>query len=99
MSTHEIVAYAVEPGLTVDEFADVLRRSTLAERRPLDEPGALAGMLKHANVILTARVDGKLVGISRAITDFHFCTYLSDLAGGRSLPEAGHRQGTDPPNP
>jgi predicted N-acetyltransferase YhbS len=37
-------------------------------------------MLRHADVILTARHQGLLVGISRAITDHHFCTYLSDLA-------------------
>ena len=29
---------------------------------------------------VTARVDGLLVGISRAITDWSYCTYLSDLA-------------------
>ena len=29
---------------------------------------------------MTARAGGLLVGISRAITDFHYCTYLSDLA-------------------
>ncbi len=74
------VVYAIEPNLTVDEFIDVLRRSTLAERRPVDSPETIAGMLRHADVIVTARVDGLLVGISRAITDFNFCTYLSDLA-------------------
>ena len=37
-------------------------------------------MLRQADVIVTARVDGLLVGVSRAITDFSFCTYLSDLA-------------------
>ena len=37
-------------------------------------------MLRHADIILTARVEGLLVGVSRAITDFSYCTYLSDLA-------------------
>jgi len=37
-------------------------------------------MLEHADVTVTARVDGKLVGVSRAISDFSYCTYLSDLA-------------------
>jgi GNAT superfamily N-acetyltransferase len=37
-------------------------------------------MLANADVIVTARVDGLLVGVSRAITDFAYCTYLSDLA-------------------
>jgi GNAT superfamily N-acetyltransferase len=76
------VVYSVEsyPGLGCEEFLDVLRRSTLAERRPIDEPETIRGMLEHAGVIVTARVDGLLVGISRAITDSCFCTYLSDLA-------------------
>src|SRR5262249_46520634 len=37
-------------------------------------------MLKSADLVLTARFDGLLVGVSRAITDFAYCTYLSDLA-------------------
>jgi predicted N-acetyltransferase YhbS len=74
------VVYAIEPDLTVDEFIDVLRRSTLAERRPVDDPATITGMLRQAAVIVTARVDHLLVGVSRAISDFSYCTYLSDLA-------------------
>ncbi|MEM0915896.1 MAG: GNAT family N-acetyltransferase [Planctomycetota bacterium] len=75
------VAYAVEPDLSADEFVDVLRRSTLAERRPVDQPDRIAAMLEHADVIVTARdADGLLIGVSRAISDFAYCTYLSDLA-------------------
>lgn len=75
------LTYALEADLSAAEFIDVLRRSTLAERRPVDEPGTVAGMLAHADVIVTARTDtGLLVGVSRAITDFAYCTYLSDLA-------------------
>jgi GNAT superfamily N-acetyltransferase len=85
------VVYAIEafPDLGVEEFIDVLRRSTLAERRPADDPEAIRGMLEHADLIVTARIDGRLVGISRAITDFHYCTYLSDLA----VDEAYQRRG------
>ncbi len=68
------------PDVGPDEFIDLLVRSTLAQRRPVDEPGTIRGMLEHAEVIITARIAGRLVGISRAITDFSFCTYLSDLA-------------------
>ena len=74
------VDYRVEPQLTADEFIDVLRRSTLAERRPVDQPDTIRGMLEHANVLITARIRDSLVGVSRAISDFHYCTYLSDLA-------------------
>jgi predicted N-acetyltransferase YhbS len=46
-------------------------------------------MLEHADVIVTARLGGLLVGVSRAITDYHYCTYLSDLA----VDEAYQRKG------
>lgn len=75
------ITYAVEPTLSADEFVSVLRRSTLAERRPVDDPERIALMLRHANLIVTARDEsGLLVGVSRALTDFSFCCYLSDLA-------------------
>jgi GNAT superfamily N-acetyltransferase len=76
--------YQLEPDLDPSEFIDVLQRSTLAERRPVDDPDAIGGMLRHADLIVTARLDGRLVGISRAITDWSFCTYLSDLAVDRA---------------
>lgn len=75
-----VIEYGVEPQLHPDEFVAVLERSTLAERRPVDRPEIIAGMLAQADVILTARAEGLLVGVSRAITDFSYCTYLSDLA-------------------
>ena len=75
------IAFALEPELPAAEFVDLLIRSTLAERRPIDDHAAVAGMLANADVIVTARTaDGLLVGISRAITDHSYCTYLSDLA-------------------
>lgn len=83
------VVYQLEPELTPAEFIDVLVRSTLAERRPVDNPAAIAGMLANADLIVTARIDGKLVGVSRAVTDFHFCVYLSDLAVDESYQKQG----------
>ena len=75
------ILYQLEPQLTAEEFIDVLRRSTLAERRPVDDGPRIEQMLRKADIVLTARTtDGLLVGISRAITDFSFCCYLSDLA-------------------
>ncbi|MFD0764799.1 GNAT family N-acetyltransferase [Mucilaginibacter lutimaris] len=79
MSVSDVV-FQRELTLGADEFIDVLNRSTLAERRPVDDAGRIQDMLQNANLIVTARIDGKLVGVSRALTDFAFCTYLSDLA-------------------
>ncbi len=75
-----IVAYRIEPDLTVEEFIDILNRSTLAERRPANDVATIQRMLQNANVILTARIADRLVGVARSLTDFAFATYLSDLA-------------------
>ncbi|MGC4033859.1 MAG: GNAT family N-acetyltransferase [Tepidisphaeraceae bacterium] len=84
------ILYAIEPGLMAAEFIDVLRRSTLARRRPVDDAARIECMLRQADVIVTARAaDGLLVGVSRAISDAAYCTYLSDLA----VDEAFQRRG------
>jgi GNAT superfamily N-acetyltransferase len=85
------VVYRLEsyPELRVEEFIDVLERSTLAERRPVGQPETIRGMLEHADVIVTARTGNLLVGISRAITDYTFCTYLSDLAVDQDFQRLG----------
>lgn len=84
------IDYRIEPNLGSDEFVDVLQRSTLAARRPVDERDTIEAMLRNATVIVTARAEGGLlVGVSRAITDFSYCTYLSDLA----VDQAYQRQG------
>lgn len=59
---------------------ELLTASTLAERRPVDDKECMAGMLQHANLIITAWDGGELVGIARSVTDFHYACYLSDLA-------------------
>ena len=74
------IVYALEPELTAAEFRAILLASTLGERRPVNEPARLEKMLLHADVVVTARDAGRLVGVSRAITDFAYCCYLSDLA-------------------
>ncbi|MES2418093.1 MAG: GNAT family N-acetyltransferase [Bacteroidota bacterium] len=75
-----MINYQIENDLDGGEFVNILLKSTLGERRPVGEPERIAKMLKHGNLIITARIDGKLIGVSRSLTDFAFCTYLSDLA-------------------
>ncbi len=60
-------------------------------------------MLAGANLIVTARnSEGMLIGVARAISDYSYCTYLSDLAVdvvyqgngvGRRLIRAVHESG------
>jgi ribosomal protein S18 acetylase RimI-like enzyme len=74
------IAFSLEPDLSAEEFRNVLVVSTLAERRPADDLERLEQMLRNADIIVTARDGKKLVGVSRAISDFAYCCYLSDLA-------------------
>lgn len=64
------------------QFADLLVRSGLGSRRPVDDVPRLQRMLDNANLIISARLveTGQLVGIARSLTDWSFATYLSDLA-------------------
>jgi predicted N-acetyltransferase YhbS len=74
------IDYSLEPELSAKAFQAILVASTLAERRPANDLARLEKMLRQADLIVTARDAGRLVGISRAITDFSYCCYLSDLA-------------------
>lgn len=101
-STMTLTDYTVqrEAQMAAAEFIDVLNRSTLGQRRPIDQPDRIQAMLDHADLIVAARQGTQLVGVARAITDFSYCTYLSDLAVdenhqrrgiGRALLEETHR--------
>lgn len=74
------ITYRINEPVSVDQFVDLLTASTLGERRPVDDRDCMAGMLQHANLIVTAWEGDVLVGIARSVTDFHYACYLSDLA-------------------
>lgn len=75
-----MLTYQIEKNLGAEEFIEVLINSTLGERRPIDKPDTIAKMLEHGNLLVTARFNEKLIGVARSLTDFVYCTYLSDLA-------------------
>jgi ribosomal protein S18 acetylase RimI-like enzyme len=74
------IEYKINPEITVEDFIEVLKNSTLGQRRPIDDIETIKGMIENANLIVSASYDNKLIGIARAVTDFHYCCYLSDLA-------------------
>ena len=74
------ILYRDDAPLTVAAAIDLYNRSTLGERRPVDRPDIFAGMLKNANLTVTAWDGGRLVGIARTLTDFTYVAYLADLA-------------------
>ncbi len=74
------VEYVVNRPITREQFIELLRHTSLGERRPLDDAGCLDAMLANANLLVTAWQGDKLVGLARSLTDFSFACYLSDLA-------------------
>lgn len=74
------ISYSSERSITSEQFVDVLKRSTLGERRPIDHPECIADMLRFGNLLCTAWDSEKLIGVARSVTDFSYCCYLSDLA-------------------
>lgn len=77
------------PGLDVAEVAALYRASGLAERRPVEDTDRFAVMLRRANLVVTARDGGRLIGISRSLTDGAYTTYLADLAVDRAYQRRG----------
>ena len=72
--------YETNTAITPTQFIDLLHRSTLAERRPVDDAETIAGMVANAGLTVTAWDGELLVGVARSVTDFIYCCYLSDLA-------------------
>jgi ribosomal protein S18 acetylase RimI-like enzyme len=72
--------YRSDKKITADQFIDLLKRSTLDQRRPVNDSQRINKMLQFGNILVTAWSGDLLVGVSRAVTDFSFCCYLSDLA-------------------
>lgn len=84
-----MIEYKIECIVALEEFNAVLKASTLAERRPVNEPDRVEKMLQHADLIITARKNHKLVGVARSVADFVYCCYLSDLAVNKSYQKSG----------
>jgi len=75
-----MITYTTGNDLDLDAVIDLYRASTLGERRPVDDRKRMAAMLKNATLVVAAWDKVLLVGIARALSDFCYITYLSDLA-------------------
>jgi ribosomal protein S18 acetylase RimI-like enzyme len=75
-----MLRFSTDEPVSVLEFRDILNRSKLAGRRPVEDLACLEGMIRNSNCVATAWDDKRLVGIARSVTDFTYCCYLSDLA-------------------
>lgn len=77
---HPVITYRLGNDLDLDAVIELYRASTLGERRPVADRTRMAAMLAHANLVVSAWDGELLVGLARSLSDFSYCTYLSDLA-------------------
>ncbi|HMW53886.1 MAG TPA: GNAT family N-acetyltransferase [Zoogloea sp.] len=70
--------------------ADVARVFDAAGlKRPTDNIPRIARMFAASNLVISAWESGVLVGVCRALTDYSYCCYLSDLAVDRAYQKRG----------
>jgi GNAT superfamily N-acetyltransferase len=81
------ITYKVNAEINAEELSSVFRASGI--KRPVDDLPRLGRMIDHADILISAWVGNKLVGIARAITDFSYCCYLSDLAVDKNYQKNG----------
>ena len=74
------ITFRLGNDLDLEAVIELYSATSLGVRRPLEDRGAMADMLSHANLVVTAWDGPLLVGIARSLTDFCFVAYLSDLA-------------------
>jgi GNAT superfamily N-acetyltransferase len=84
-----MIHYRDNASITAKQAIDLYTRSTLGERRPIQNVQTFEAMLKNANLIITAWDGEKLVGISRSLTDFAYVAYLADLAVDQQYQRSG----------
>jgi GNAT superfamily N-acetyltransferase len=84
-----MIIYRDDTRPSLEEARALYRACSLGARRPVDDDVRFAAMQANANLIVTAWDGASLVGISRSLTDFAYCTYLSDLAVHEAYQRSG----------
>jgi len=84
-----MITYRDDAKVTADQAIDLYVRSTLGERRPINNVETFKAMLENANLTITAWDGEKLIGISRSLTDFAYVAYLADLAVDQKYQKSG----------
>ncbi|MEC1067502.1 GNAT family N-acetyltransferase [Priestia megaterium] len=72
------IIYKTNVLIRAEQAAEVFVHSGI--KRPVQDLDRIQRMLDHASLTITAWNESELIGIARALTDFSYCCYLSDLA-------------------
>ena len=83
------IKYELNNNITANDFIEILNKSTLGKRRPTHDLETINGMIKNADITITATIKNEIIGIARAVTDFHYCCYLSEIAVDKQYQKNG----------
>ncbi|GGH19525.1 GNAT family N-acetyltransferase [Paenibacillus segetis] len=72
------IEYKINSHLHAKDVSNVFKSSGI--KRPVNDLDRIQKMIDNADICISAWDGEKLVGVARAITDFSYCCYLSDLA-------------------
>ncbi|KRM90947.1 GNAT family N-acetyltransferase [Liquorilactobacillus cacaonum] len=82
-----MILYTNKRKIRAVELAELFFSSGI--HRPINDLPRLQKMLDHANILWTAWDENKLVGVARALSDFSYVCYLSDLAVAKEYQKRG----------
>ncbi|WP_249315625.1 GNAT family N-acetyltransferase [Bacillus sp. FJAT-49711] len=81
------IRYKEGTNINAEELSQLFISSGI--KRPTNDLNRLQRMIDNSDIILTAWDKDRLVGIARAITDYSYCCYLSDLAVSQDYQKSG----------
>ncbi|ADC52206.1 GCN5-related N-acetyltransferase (plasmid) [Alkalihalophilus pseudofirmus OF4] len=87
METITQITYKVNETIKAEELSNVFKTSGI--KRPFNDLERLQRMIENSNVLITAWDNDQVVGVARAITDYCYCCYLSDLAVNKNYQSKG----------
>lgn len=73
-----MIEYRENQPLEPVEIARIFEAAGIS--RPTKDIPRIAQMFANANIVISAWDGARLIGVSRALTDYSYCCYLSDLA-------------------
>ncbi|WP_229263677.1 GNAT family N-acetyltransferase [Cohnella cholangitidis] len=81
------IEYKINEPLQARDVSEVFRGSGI--KRPADDLVRIQRMIDNADINVSAWDGTRLIGVARAITDYAYCCYLSDLAVRGEYQKAG----------
>lgn len=72
------ISYKDSREVHAEDVAKVFEHSGI--KRPYQDLERIKRMIQNADIMITAWDNDTMIGVARALTDYSYCCYLSDLA-------------------